>query len=443
MSWSKTHNFGHGLLTRSPWTTRTGPARGRDELIGRFGVTVRRASTGRPGKSLMPIGLRGVGKTVLLNRFADIARHEGQQVAFIEAPETGDFRTLLAVRLRKVLLEFDRGGAARAVLRAMQILKTFSLQLPDGSAIAIDVDALAGQADSGLLSEDLTDLLVGVGQAAAEKRSGLLLAIDEVQYLSEIELGALITAVHRTTQLNLPIVLVGAGPPQLPGMAGDAKSYAERLFDFPEIGSLTDDQARSVLSIPAEEQGVSYEGDALDAIVTATHGYPYFLQEWGYHVWNHAPATVINHDDVVSVAPVVVDQLDRNFFLVRFDRLTPKEKEYLRAMAELGPGPHRSGDIAAQLKVKVESVAPRRSGLIVKGMIYSPTHGDTAFTVPLFDEYLRRAMPSWNGAGRVRPGVARTGASGGGPAPAPPRRGRSVPRRPGGRFGLPWRGRRP
>ncbi len=241
-------------------------------------------------------------------------------------------------------------------------------------------------------------MLVAVGEAAREKQAGLLLAIDEVQYLSSDELGALITAIHRTTQLNLPIVLVGAGLPQLPGLAGEAKSYAERLFDFPEIGSLEADQARATLEIPAEEGGAQYDPDALDTIFAASHGYPYFLQEWGYHVWNHASSTTISGDDVQSVAPVVVDQLDRNFFLVRFDRLTPKEKEYLRAMAELGPGPHRSGDIATGLGVKVESVAPRRSGLIVKGMIYSPAHGDTAFTVPLFDEYLRRAMPDWQPA---------------------------------------------
>lgn len=372
---------------------------GRDELIGRFGVTVRRAAKGRPGKSLMPIGLRGVGKTVLLNRFAEIANDEGVEVAFIEAPETVDFRTLLVARLRKVLLKLDRGGPTRAVLKALRVLKTFSLRLPDGGSIAIDVDALSGLADSGLLSEDLTDLLVAVGEAAAESRSVLLLAIDEVQYLTGTELGALITAIHRTTQLNLPVVLVGAGLPQLPGLAGEAKSYAERLFDFPEIGSLTDDQARSALAIPAEDLGVSYEDAALDAIVDASHGYPYFLQEWGYHVWNHAADSPITAGDVGSVHPFVVDQLDRNFFLVRFDRLTPKEKEYLRAMAELGPGPHRSGDIAARLGVRVESVAPRRSGLIAKGMVYSPAHGETAFTVPLFDQYLQRAMPSWGSPG--------------------------------------------
>jgi hypothetical protein len=216
-----------------------------------------------------------------------------------------------------------------------------------------------------------------------------------VQYLTTAELGGLITAIHRTTQLDLPVVLVGAGLPQLPGLAGDAKSYAERLFNFPEIGSLALPDAKAALSIPAHDAGADINDDALDLIVQAAHGYPYFLQEWGYHVWNLAPGSLITAGDVEKARSAVIGQLDRNFFKVRFDRLTPKEKVYLRAMAELGPGPHRSGDIAAALHVRVESVAPRRSGLIAKGMIYSPAHGDTAFTVPLFDAYLRRAMPTF------------------------------------------------
>lgn len=348
---------------------------------------------GRPGKSLMPIGLRGVGKTVLLNRFAEIADQEGLQVGFIEAPESGDFRSLLVNRLRKVLLTFDAGGASTKVLRALRILKTFSLQAPNGSRFSIDVDALAGQADSGDLVEDVTDVLVGVGEAAADRSSGVLLAVDELQYLSGIELASLITAIHRTTQQDLPVVLVGAGLPQLPGLAGDAKSYVERLFEFPVIGSLDRDDARAAIRVPAEDQRVEMSPEALDAVVDRSHGYPYFLQEWGYHVWNHADGSPIRLEVVERVTPAVVDHLDNNFFLVRFDRLTPAEKKYLRAMAELGPGPHRSGDIAAQLGVRVESVGPRRSGLIAKGMIYSPAHGDTAFTVPLFDDFLTRVMP--------------------------------------------------
>ena len=366
---------------------------GRDELINNFGVAVRRALSGRPGKSVMPIGLRGVGKTVLLNRFVEIAAHEGLKVAYIEAPETGDFRSLLAVRLRKILLDLDQGLGRRAVLRALRVLKSFSYQLPDGSSISLGVDPLAGQADSGMLADDVTDLLVAVGEAAKEERSGVLLAIDEVQYLAEAELAALITAIHRISQLDLPVVLVGAGLPQLPGLVGDAKSYAERLFDFPLIGSLDPQQAAEALSLPAEELGVTYSDEALALVIDQTEGYPYFLQEWGYHLWNNATSNPISGDDARSVVPVVLDQLDRNFFRVRLDRLTPKEKEYVKAMADLGPGPHRSGDIATRLGVRVESVAPRRSGLIGKGMIYSPAHGDTAFTVPLFDKFLHRVMP--------------------------------------------------
>jgi hypothetical protein len=367
---------------------------GRDELINHFGVTVRRAVAGRPGKSVMPIGLRGVGKTVLLNRFAEIAEQEGLAVGFIEAPESGDFRYLLAARLRKILLTYDSQRKSAKVLKALRVLKTFSLQLPDGSKISLDVDALAGSADSGDLSDDVTELLTVAGEAAAERDSGILLAVDEVQYLSEEELAALITAIHRTTQQDLPVVLVGAGLPQLPGLAGDAKSYAERLFEFPMIGSLGDADARAAIEVPAEAQDVRFTHEAVTEIIRLAHGYPYFLQEWGYHVWNAADDSPIPKALVDGVTPQVVRHLDENFFLVRFDRLTPAEKKYLRAMAELGPGPHRSGDIAAQLGVKVESVAPRRSALISKGMVYSPAHGDTAFTVPLFDEFLLRQMPT-------------------------------------------------
>jgi hypothetical protein len=367
---------------------------GREDLITSYGVALRRTKSGRPGKSVMPIGLRGVGKTVLLNRFDQMAREEGLAAAFIEAPETGDFKHLLAARLRSILLELDRGSVSQAVKRALGTLKSFSYALPDGTSISLNVDAIAGSADSGVLAEDTTDLLVATGEAAKDRGRGLLLAIDEVQYLTADELAAVISAIHRTVQLGLPVILVGAGLPQLPGLAGNAKSYAERLFDFPEIGSLNDDDARAVLATPAEAQEVEFTKDALDRLLSFTKGYPYFLQEWGYRVWNAAPESPITLDDVTLAAPDVQRQLDENFFRVRMDRLTPSEKAYLGAMADLGPGPHRSGDIAAKLGVKVESVAPRRSGLIQKGMVYSPAHGDTAFTVPMFDEFLRRSQAS-------------------------------------------------
>lgn len=363
---------------------------GRDSYIDHFGTLMRRALQGMPGKSVMPIGLRGVGKTVLLNRFVEIATAEGLAVAFIEAPETGDLRGLLARSLRKILLQFDSRRASAKALKALRILKSFQVNLPDGSAVSLDFDALAGAGDSGVLADDLTDLLVAAGEAASERDTGILLAIDEVQYLTAEELGAAITAIHRTTQLNLPVVLVGAGLPQLPGLAGDAKSYAERLFEFPAIGSLTAEDARDALVLPAQARDIEYADEVIAEVIRATAGYPYFLQEWGYHLWNRSNGPVIGIEDVAGASQAIIDHLDRNFFLVRLDRLTPKEKEYLAAMARLGPGPHRSGDIASELGVKVESVAPRRSGLISKGMVYSPAHGDTAFTVPLFDEFMLR-----------------------------------------------------
>jgi hypothetical protein len=371
---------------------------GRDELIERYSVVLRRAVAGRPGKSIMPIGLRGVGKTVLLSRFYEIALELGLKVSFIEAPDSGDFKRLLAMRLRSVLLELDRGQMSGAVRRALGVLKSFTYRLPDGSSLSLDVDAVPGSADSGVLSEDTADLLTAVGEAARDRKNGVLIAIDEVQYLDVEELAAIISAIHRTVQLSLPVVLVGAGLPQLPGLTGDAKSYAERLFDFPQIGSLGREDARAVLTLPAAAQDILFADDALDELVGRTQGYPYFLQEWGYHVWNAASGSPITLEDVRVAAPEVQQQLDENFFHVRMDRLTPAEKQYLQAMAELGPGPHRSGDIAAKLGVKVASVAPRRSVLIQKGMVYSPAYGDTAFTVPLFDEFLRRSAPSPHGS---------------------------------------------
>lgn len=367
---------------------------GRDELLSDFRVTVGRALSGRPGKSVMPIGLRGVGKTVLLNRFAEIADDAGFAVGFIESPESGDFRVLLVNRLRKILLGLDGTRRTKRVLRALRVLKTFALQLPGGPTLSFDVEALAGSADSGVLAEDLTDLLVAAGEAAQGHGTGILLAIDELQYLTEEELAALITAIHRTTQLDLPVVLVGAGLPQLPGLVGEAKSYAERLFEFPRIGSLDHDDARAAIVRPAADLGVQFTEAAVEVIIERSHGYPYFLQEWGSQAWNAAAASPIERGIVDAVTPRVTKHLDDNFFLVRFDRLTPAEKKYLGAMAELGPGPHRSGDVASQLGVRVESVAPRRSGLIRSGMLYSPAHGDTAFTVPRFDEFLRRAVPN-------------------------------------------------
>jgi len=250
-------------------------------------------------------------------------------------------------------------------------------------------------ADSGNLEIDLPELLVTVGRAARAAETGVAILVDEVQYLGDEDLRALIVAMHRVSQGGLPVILFGAGLPQVAGLAGDAKSYAERLFDYPDVGPLPVEAARDAIKQPLVAEGVDIRDKALARIVAATHGYPYFLQEWGKHTWNVAGSSPIDADDVEAASHRATSALDQSFFRVRFDRLTPREQDYLRAMAELGPGPHRSGDIAKLLDRKVESLGPLRSGLIRKGMLWSPAHGDTAFTVPLFDEFMQREMPDW------------------------------------------------
>ena len=284
-----------------------------------------------------------------------------------------------------------------AVGLALRALKSFTatFHLQD-QALTLGIDPEKGVADSGILSVDLIALFVRLGQAAKEDGRAILIAIDEVQYLDEEQLEAIIMAVHRVTQLVLPLLVVGTGLPQLPALAGNAKSYAERLFDFPNIGALSREQAYEAIRTPARAESADFEDAALSRIFEITKGYPYFIQEWAYHAWNHAPASPITRADIDSVEQTVLERLDQSFFRVRFDRLTPREQQYLRAMAELGPGPHRSGDIAKLFGVKVESLGPLRSGLIKKGMIYSPQHGDNSFTVPLFDDFMKRTIPEFS-----------------------------------------------
>ncbi len=214
-----------------------------------------------------------------------------------------------------------------------------------------------------------------------------------MQYFDPKELSALIMAMHKMQQRQLPMVLLGAGLPILPGLAGESKSYAERLFSFPDIGALSESDAIKALRDPTRAAGVDFEQPALKKVFRLTQGYPYFLQEWGYQAGNRAPASPITLKIVRAATPIVIERLDQSFFRVRFDRLTPSEKKFLRAMAGLGPGAHRSSDITDALGVKITSAGPVRASLIQKGMIYSPAHGDAAFTVPLFDEFIMRTIP--------------------------------------------------
>lgn len=383
--------FAPGAGTRPPELA------GRDELRETIRVALERVRLGLPTKSLLMVGLRGVGKTVLLDRMREDAEASGLQTLRAEAPESRSLPALLAPELRVALLRLSRNEKAKDLAaRALRGLAGFAKALRvkyEDIEVGIDLDPEPGLADNGDLEHDLQALLEAAGAAASKAGTALVLFIDELQYVEEAQLAALIVALHRTAQRRLPVILVGAGLPQLRGQMGKAKSYAERLFDFPEIGPLPDHEAKIAISKPAQAWNVEVNEDALAAIVEQTRGYPYFLQEWGKHAWDTAVASPITRDDVEKASRAALAALDESFFRVRFDRLTPAEKRYLRAMAELGPGPHRSGDIADELGRKVTSLGPTRNQLIAKGMIWSPSHGDTAFTVPLFNEFMRRIMP--------------------------------------------------
>jgi len=370
---------------------------GRDELLDSVRIALERIRRGRSTKSVLMVGLRGVGKTVLLDRMRSGAEGAGIQTLRIEAPENRSLPAMLAPELRRSMLRLSRDTQAKKLAqRALRGLAGFAraLKVKYGDIeVGLDFEPEPGLADNGDLEHDTQALLVAAGEAAQKGDTALGIFVDELQYVKEAELAALITALHHVAQEGLPVVLVGAGLPQLRGLSGRAKSYAERLFDFPEVGPLSPDAARLAISEPVEECGKRITRDALDRIVKETHGYPYFVQEWGKHAWDSARASPITIADVESASATAVAALDESFFRVRFDRLTPLEKRYLRAMAELGPGPHRSGDIAEVMKREVTALGPTRSGLIAKGMIWSPHHGDTAFTVPLFDEFMRRIVP--------------------------------------------------
>jgi hypothetical protein len=371
---------------------------GRDDIIERAAIALDRIRAGRSARSIILHGLRGVGKTVLLNRIRQDAEIGGFATVKIEAPEERSLPALLAPALRATLLRLNHGEAAKAgVLRAMRALAGFAKALTvkyQDFEFGVDVDPEKGLADSGDLDHDLTDLLASVGAAAAERGTAVVLFIDELQYVPEDQLAALITALHAASQEQLPVTMVAAGLPQLVGQSGRAKSYVERLFEFAAIDRLDEIAASSALIVPAARAGVAYDAAAVAEILRQTLGYPYFLQEWGKHSWDAADSSPIDLEDCRRATIDALAELDASFFRVRLDRLTPSEKRYMRAMAELGPGPHRSGDIAEILGRKVTTVAPLRNGLISKGMLYSPAHGDTAFTVPLFDGFMRRIMPA-------------------------------------------------
>ncbi len=370
---------------------------GRSDLLRTVEVLLARTKAGRAEQSLMMVGLRGVGKTVLLNKVREMAIAQGYQAVLIEAHENKPLPLLLVPPLRQTLFALDRmQNISQKVKRGLRVLRSFigAIKVKMGEAeFGLDIDPETGSADSGDLEADLAELFVAVAEAAQDRNTAVAIIIDELQYLGEAEMSALIMAIHKVSQRSLPLVLVGAGLPQLVGLAGKSKSYAERLFTYPEIGPLSQQDAATALQQPADSQGVRFTPEALSEVYRMTQGYPYLLQEWGYQSWNLASQSPITLEDIHRTTDSSTRRLDQSFFRVRFDRLTPREKDYLCALSELGPGNQRSGDVADHLGVKVQSIAPLRSSLIKKGMIYSPAHGDTAFTVPLFDQFMRRTMP--------------------------------------------------
>lgn len=367
---------------------------GRDEQIESFDILLQRLENGYSEQSMIITGLRGVGKTVLLDVFREKAEAREWATVEWEVEKNSLFGPKMAAYVRRALLQI--APKARWTVRARKaasILKSFNVTFnPDGAVTAgLEVEALAGAGDSGDLAEDLTDLFIALGEAAQEQGTGVIFLLDEIQYLQSADLEALIVALHKCARRALPITLVGAGLPQIPRLAGEAKSYSERLFRFPRVGELdAGTDARDAVSLPANKLDVEFESEAVDFIVEYTQGYPYFLQEYGKIVWDEASATPITLDDAKSVLPLVEAKLDESFFRVRAERTTELELRYLFAMAELGPDPHRASEVARRIDRTAEQAGPVRARLIGKGLLYTPGHGYAAFTVPQFDRYMLR-----------------------------------------------------
>ena len=367
---------------------------GRDEQIEAFDILLERLERGYTAQSEIVTGLRGVGKTVLLDVFRDTAEARDWATVEWEVEKNAPFAAKMATQVRRALLQLaPKARWTQRALRAAAVLKSFTLTFsPDGGMTAgLDVDALAGAADSGALSEDLSDLFVAVGDAAAEHGGGVVFLLDEIQFLRSADLEALIVALHKCARRSLPITLVGAGLPQIPRLAGEAKSYSERLFRFVTIGRLDPEtDARDALILPARELGVELEPAAVDLVVDYTQGYPYFLQEYGRIIWDETSASPVGLDEVAALLPLIEARLDESFFRVRAERTTELELRYLYAMARLGPEAHRASEVARGIGRTVEQAGPIRSRLIDKGLLYTPGHGLAAFTVPQFDRYMLR-----------------------------------------------------
>lgn len=381
-----TNPFSPGAGTKPPELA------GRENILQDARTALARIIAGRSSQSQMLLGLRGTGKTVLLNEIRNYAEDLDYMVAQFEAPEDHSLADMLYPEMQQALRTFSNVEAAKEIaLRGLGALQNFaSIFKVKVSEVEFEVKPATGTADSGFLERDLTEMFEMVGRTAQVANRGWALLIDEVQYLKEDELTALITALHRVNQRGFPVIVFAAGLPQIAKLAGDAKSYAERLFSYPEVGALSREDAQAAIQNPLREEGVEIEEDALAMIIEKTEGYPFFIQEWGKRAWNIAQSSPIKLKDVEAANEVALQALDKGFFKVRMDRLTPAEENYVHAMAAIGSGPYTASQVAEHLNREPKSLSPLRSSIIKKGMIYSPTRGELQFTVPLYDEHLRR-----------------------------------------------------
>lgn len=370
---------------------------GRDAQLEDLTVAIRRISLGRFERSILLTGLRGVGKTVLLNEFGLIAEGEGWIHEHLEATEDTHVAKAVATMARRTLLELSMRerikDRATSALRALKAFAKIHVPAGDGGGLTIELEPLAGLADSGDLERDIGDIFREVGETAREAQTGVLFTIDELQYLSRDELSALIVGLHRVSQLGLPFLVAGAGLPSLPGLVGEARSYAERLFGFVEIGSLNTDDALVAVVEPVQEEGAHWQSQALDLLLEHSDGYPYFLQEFGKQAWNLADGPAITVDDVDRSTVLALDELDTGFFRARVDKTSDAERNYLHTMAQLdGRGPYASGDVAKALGRSTAQAGPVRDSLIKRGLIFAPRYGQVAFTVPMFEQFILRRL---------------------------------------------------
>lgn len=369
---------------------------GRKDILEQARVLLERVALRRPERSLLLTGLRGVGKTVLLNEIERMAIERNYHTAIFETMEGQSLGEMLSRPIRGIFFELNRlEGISEKVRRGLIALRNFmgSIKLSYGE-FGLDIDPMPGVADSGNIEIDIPDLLISLAEAAKEKKTQIALFIDEIQYVTKQELSALTLAMHRIQQKSLPLILIAAGLPTLPALAGNSKSYAERLFSYPIVGALSREDVARALQEPASREGVRFADESLVQIYHYTKGFPYFLQEWGYQTWKLASSSPISLELVENASLVVKERLDNNFFRVRFNRLTSKEKRFLRAMASFEADAVRSNEPCLLMGFpETSALSTVRANLIKKGMVYSPAHGVLAFTVPLFGEFMRRTIP--------------------------------------------------